>query len=372
MSGDNAAVVVIDNGSIMCKAGFAGEDAPRVMFPAIVGRPKHQLLEQKEYYVGDEAYSQLDNLDIEYPIERGVITNWDAMEKIWHHCFYNELKIKPEEHLVLVLEPVMNPTSNREGIMKVLFEKFNVPAMYLSIQGQMSIYASGRGSAISVDIGDGVIHIVPIYEGFAIMKAIQRIEFGGCDLTQYMAQLLAERGYTFMNTAEMESVRKLKDSLCYVAEDFQQELASASSNPSLAKSYQLADGREITLGEERFRCPEVLFDPSLMELDHCGIHQIVYNSIMKCDIDTRGDIYCSIVISGGTSLIPGFAERLQKEIKSLAPKSMRVRVVAAQERKFNVWIGGSILGSLSTFQKMWITRKEYDELGNRAIKKLVL
>ncbi|XP_033104487.1 actin-like [Anneissia japonica] len=372
MCDGDIATIVIDNGSVACKAGFAGEDSPKVIFPAIVGWPRYQLTGQKDYFVGHEAYSNLETLSIEYPIERGIITNWDAMEKIWHHCFYDELNVCPKDYPVLLTEPVLNPISNREKMTEVMFETFNVPAFYVSIQAQMSIYASGRGSALGVDIGDGVAHIVPIYEGYAIRKAIQRINFGGCDLTEYMNKLLCERGYTFRNTAEMEKVQKVKENLCYVAQDFEEEMKRATSSSSLEKSFLLPDGQEITIGSERFRCPEALFNPWLIEMDQCGIHQTVHQSIMNCGIDTRKDIYCNIVLSGSTTLFPGFAERLQKEVKSLAPPSVRVKIIAAPERSMNVWIGGSILGSLSMFRKVWISRKDYDELGPSAIHKMCL
>ena len=364
---EEVTAVVIDNGSGMCKAGFAGDDAPRSVFSTVVGRPKVPGimvgLDQKEVYVGDEAQQKRGVLRIEHPIEHGIVTNWDDMEKVWHHTLYSELRVSPEEHPILMTEASLNSKMNRERMTQIMFEVFNVPCLYVSVQAVLALYASGRTSGVVLDSGDGVSHTVPIFEGYAIPHAVQRIYLAGRDLTEYLQQLLKQKGYPFTTPAELEVVRDIKETFCYVVGDFDAAIKEAGESHSCEKNYELPDGRKILIGKERFECAEILFQPQKAGHDLEGVHNYCYDSVMKCDNDVRRDLFANIILSGGSTLFEGMAERMWTEVHNLSPTNNRIKVMAPPERKYSVWLGGSILASLSTFQTMWITKMEYDESG---------
>jgi actin-related protein len=365
--------LVIDNGSGLCKAGFSGEDAPRTVFPSIVGVPKVAGLmvgkDRQDSYVGQEAQERRGVLILKHPIEHGMITNWDDMEKVWHHTFYNELRVSPEEYNVLLTEAPQNPKANREKMTQIMFETFNTQGIYISIQAVLSLYSAGKTTGIVMDAGDGVSHFVPIYEGYSFPHAVGRINLAGRDLTKYLQSILSERGLHLTTSAEQEIVRDIKEKLTYVSLDFAKDLKDSEKTSACETKYEMPDGSEITVGSERFRCPEILFNPKMSGKEMMGIHEMTYDSIQKSEIDVRKELFSNILLSGGTTMFPNIAERLTMELQKLAPTSIvdKVRVIANPERKYCVWVGGSILSSINNFQSMWITKSEYEESGPQVV-----
>lgn len=322
----------------------------------------------KDFYIGEEAHSKRGILSMHCPIEQGEIKNWDNMEKIWHHAFHNELKANPSERPVLLTEAPWNGKQNREKMTEIMFEKIGTPSLYLTKAAMLSLFAAGRTTGVVLDSGYHGTHTVVMYEGHNLPDATLRLDMGGFDLTSYMMKLLPERGYNFATNAVRDVVRDLKENLCYVALDVEKEMASSSS--SLEKSYKLPDGEIVKLENQRFRCPEALFQPNLVGFDDAaGIHSLINESVVKCEVDVRKDLYANIVISGGNTMFEGMAERLQKEISSAVTGKMKVKVIARPDRKYAAWCGGSILSSMSTFQEMVISKKDYDEFGASIVHK---
>ncbi|XP_053623091.1 alpha-centractin [Plodia interpunctella] len=360
--------VVIDNGSGVIKAGFAGDQIPKCRFPNYIGRPKHVRVMagalEGELFVGPRAEEHRGLLSIKYPIEHGIVTDWNDMERVWNYIYSKEqLSTFSEEHPVLLTEAPLNPRRNREKAAEVFFETFNVPALFLSMQAVLSLYATGRTTGVVLDSGDGVTHAVPIYEGFAMPHSIMRVDVAGRDVTRYLRLLLRKEGVNLRTSAELEIVKAIKERACYLSPN---PLKEETLDTERAQ-YTLPDGTQLEIGPARFRAPEVLFRPDLIGEECEGLHEVLMFSIQKSDMDLRKVLYQNIVLSGGSTLFRGFGDRLLAEIRRLAPKDMKIRISAPQERLYSTWIGGSILASLDTFRKMWVSKREYDEEGARAV-----
>lgn len=306
----------------------------------------------QEEEIGFEALRKpLGSTKLTYPIERGVITNWEAMQKIWHHAFYSELRIAPEEHPILLTEPLLNPKEKRERTVQDLMG-LGVPDVYLAAAPVLPLYPTGRTTGVVVQSGDSLTVAVPVYQTHPVVHAVQRLEMAGRDLTEHLSGLLRERGFT----VPTREVVRLKEQCCYVAEHFDKEVQL----PPTEVTHRLPDGRTITLGNERFTCPEVLFQPQLSGREARGVHEITFRCIESCrehlEPEDIKDLYSNIVLSGGTTLFKGFSERITREVMSLADSTLTVEVVALPERANSAWAGGAVLANLGV---QWITRDEY-------------
>lgn len=359
--------IIIDVGGGMVKAGKAGEDAPSHVFPAVVGKPKHLGIMvgmgQSDAYVGDEALAKIGILKLSYPVQHGGVTDWEAFNHVLRHTFYDALRVAPENHPVLLAVAPLTSPADMENMGRILFETFNCPACYIADQAKLSLSATGRTSGTVVDIGDEVSFVVPICDGVAISTAITQIDIGGRNLTEFLSQLLSEKGSFFSNAAEKQILRDIKEKLCYVALGFDAEKNRAETSDEVEMTYELPDGLEISLGVERFQCPEALFQPSFINKFEKGLHYSIVDSVTKCDAALRNALYGNIVLTGGSSLFKGITEKLQKELAVLAPSGVNVSVIAPPERQFIAWMGGSKLVSQSAFLSKWVTSTEYGKEG---------
>ncbi|KAI9639690.1 actin family [Dioszegia hungarica] len=353
--------VVLDNGSGMIKAGFAGEEKPSCYIPSYVGRPKHPRVMagaiQDNIFIGRRAQELRGLLKIRYPMEHGIVMDWDDMERIWGWVYSDGLKALSEEHPVLLTEAPLNPRQNRDVAAQIFFETFNVPAFFTSVQAVLSLYSSGRTTGIVLDSGDGVTHAVPVFEGFSMPHAIRRIDLAGRDVTDQLQLLLRKNGHYLHTSAEKEVVRQIKEKTCYLSLNPAKE---EKDNGGALGEFRLPDGKMIQLGTERFLAPEILFNPEIIGQEYPGVHQVIVDSINRTDLDLRKSLYSNIVLSGGSTLCTGFGDRLLAEVKKLN-KEVKLKIYAPPERIYSTWIGGSILAGLSTFKKMWVSADEYKE-----------
>jgi len=381
-------VIVCDNGTGFVKCGFAGSNFPAHIFPSLVGRPilrsqaKIGNIEIKDIMVGEEASELRSMLEVSYPMENGIVRNWDDMKTVWNHTFYDKLKIDPKNTKILLTEPPMNPKKNRERMIQEMFETYGFEGVYIAVQAVLTLYAQGLMTGVVVDIGDGVTHIVPVYEGFSMPHLTKRLDIAGRDITKYLIKLLLLRGYAFNASADFETVRLMKEKLCYVAYDVETEQKLANETTVLVEQYTLPDGRVIRVGGERFGAPEALFQPHLINVEGAGVAELLFNTINAADIDTRPEFYKHIVLSGGTTMYPGLPSRLEREIKQLYLERVlkgktetfgkfKVRIEDPPRRKHMVFLGGAVLADIiKDKDETWILKKDYEETGLGCLAKL--
>jgi actin len=304
-------------------------------------------------------------LNLNYPIAAGIVESWEDMEKVWHHAFYNELRIAPNEAKgVLLTEAPRNPRANREKMVQLMFETFEVKNIYVAIQAVMSLYSAGRTTGLVVDAGDGVSHTVPVFEGFSLPHAVEKMEIAGRVLTMYMQKLFIENGESFTSAAEIQIVRDIKEKHAYVAQNYAEEKEAALKSAEHDIQYTLPDKRVLSVpATVRMGCPELLFDPTLNGLNCMSLPDLAWSSVQKADIDVRKELCKNIIMSGGSTMYEGIADRLKQELVNRAPAGAEIRIVASADRKYAVWKGGSTLASLSTFHSSWVTAEDYQEHG---------
>ena len=373
------------NGLTHCRV----QNFPDHQYPSIVGRPILRTEEQapgdiklKDIMCGDEAAAARSMLQITYPMENGIVKRWDDAQHLWDYTFFDKMKIDPTGRKILLTEPPMNPLKNRQQMCEVMFERYNFGGVYVAIQAVLALYAQGLSSGVVVDSGDGVTHIVPVYESTVLNHLTRRLDVAGRDVTRNLISLLLRRGYALNRTADFETVRAIKEKLCYVSYDLALDQKLSEETTVLVESYTLPDGRVIRVGSERFEAPECLFQPHLVDVEQPGIAEFLFNTIQAADVDIRSSLYGAIVLSGGSSMYPGLPSRMEKEIKQLwltkvlkgNPERLgkfKVRIEDPPRRRHMVFLGGAVLASIMADRPdMWVSKAEWEEQGVRALEKL--
>ena len=305
------------------------------------------------------------------------------MMHVWDHTFgETKLNVNPNDCKVLLTEPPLNPSANREKMVEVMFEKYGFHGVFIAIQAVLTLYAQGLLTGVVIDSGDGVTHICPVYEGFALPHLTRRLDIAGRDITRYLIKLLLLRGYAFNHSADFETVRLMKEKLCYVGYDIEQEQKLALETTFLVENYTLPDGRTISLSGERFGAPEALFQPHLIDVEGVGVAELLFNTIQAADMDTRPEFYKHIVLSGGSTMYPGLPSRLEREIKQLYLERVlqgdtsrlskfKIRIEDPPRRKHMVFLGGAVLADImKNKDEFWMSKAEYEEKGLGCLAKL--
>ncbi|RGB32895.1 actin family [Rhizophagus diaphanus] len=433
--GDEVSAIVLDVGSCWTRAGYAGEDTPKAVFPTSYGYieeekeippdPDTQMEDviptsenkpvksvEKRYIIGDTGVAAWrENMEIKNPLVDGLIQDWDALEKIWDYAFDKSLRIDPKEHPIFVTECAWNTRDIRERLTELAFEKYNSLAFYVAKNPVLSAFAAGRPTAVVMDCGASSTSCVPVVDGYVLKKGIYKQPIAGDFLSEQLLQLLQQKfdinvvphymiakktsvdpdqpanvefkerpntTASYHKFMQMRIMQEFKESVCQVSEVTYNH---SSINTRPMKYFEFPDGFNTSNGSLRFSVPEILFDPRFITQPQdgpnfdtsalLGIPQMIHQSIGVCDIDVRPNLLNNIILTGATTLLPGFADRVNHELSSMNP-GPKIKLYAAGntiERKCSSWLGGSILSSLGTFHQLWISRKEYDDYGRGIVEK---
>ena len=401
---ESSAVIVLDNGSGYLKAGYSNQTSPEICIPSLVGREilrygekidlnkiketkkkseQKKLIKQmikerhlKEIMIGDEIVGFRSLLELSHPVTEGIITDEEDLFKLWDYTLTQKMGIEdPSEKKIIVTEAPLNPISNKIKIFEILFEKIGVGAINIEPQAKCSLFAEGIDTGIVLDSGDGVTHCIPVSDGAILKHNIERMDIAGRHITEYLVRLLQKKGYAFNSSADFDFVRELKEKYCFVSNDIENDRRLERETSFYNSYHLLPDETRIRISDEKFEAPEILFNPSLIGKEYDGIPYMMMKSINKCPIDCRKGLYSGIVLSGATTLFPGFASRIENEIKKLYKETalklakekkikININVIDSPKRKYSVFIGASIIANHYNTEgndDYWITRDEWLE-----------
>lgn len=372
--------VVIDHGTCTTKAGFSTEDTPQCNIPSLVGRGRHKgamaSLGLQETYVGSQAQALRGILALSSPWRQGAVQDWDDLEAVWDHCYTRELGVAPSDLPALLTLPPLISQKEENTMAEILVEKLGLPALYLANKSVMALYGGGQMTGVAVDSGQDTTYIVPAHQGKAIQDATLVLKVGGKQVTEHLMSQLINGKYSFPDdnfllwrkkkkskftvSSKVEIIREMKEQYCYIAPDFATSLADPAFEE---ESVRLPDGNMIVMGRQKFTAPEIIFQPELASKKTCGLGELLYYSLMKCDEKLRAELAANITLSGGNTKFPGFDKRLSTELSNLLPEGQQPRVRALPSRELLSWVGGARLSNLSSFQRFWVTRADYQEKG---------
>lgn len=372
--------IICDNGSGYIKIGFAGDNFPLYTLQGIVGRPllrsgeKIDGGELKDIMICDETTNYRSMLELSYPLKEGIVNNWDDMELVWEYAYQEKMKLGDLGNKnVLLTEAACNPKKNRIKMADVMFNKFGWGGLTFEVQALLSLFCEGLTTGLVMDSGDGVSHTIPVSDGYVLDDFVQRLNVAGSHVTTYLGKLLLVSGYAFNSSSDYEILRHIKETACYVSYDIDRDRKLARETCVINKEYRLPDKKKIVLGRERFEAAECLFDPMLVDIEKPGIPEMIFDTIVASPMDCRANLYNNIVLSGGSTMFPGYPTRITKDLWSIFKQkvmkgqdyehNIKIDVKDSFRRKHSVFTGGSVLAQLSGLN--WVTKQTYDEEGDR-------
>lgn len=368
--------IVCDIGASSIKIGFAGSLTPEQVVPTIVAIPRRREAIQ-DVLLGKEAMSTQRRKDYSflYPIdEYGVVQNWTALEIILQHSLHAIGIDCCHNHKILFAKSFYMTRSDIQCLLDLFFKKFQFAAVSMHEQAALVLYTQAVDTGIVVELGETMASIIPVFHGFAIPKLNRRMEVGGRSISQFLAQLLKRCANHMNRFSDLETVRELKERESYVSLDPIKEGILLDETTTRRR----VDGATFTIGKERFQAPEAFFHPALWDSEQSGLSDLVFETIQKAPIDCRVDLYQNIILSGGSSLLPGLQERLQADLADKYEQSIsktlkhpaessrkwKVQVHAPEARQFAVFEGAALFGDLiCEDNKFWITKSQYSEKG---------
>eukprot|EP01125_Pyxidicula_operculata_P002108 TRINITY_DN12053_c0_g1_i1.p1 TRINITY_DN12053_c0_g1~~TRINITY_DN12053_c0_g1_i1.p1 ORF type:complete len:412 (-),score=102.27 TRINITY_DN12053_c0_g1_i1:49-1284(-) len=391
--------VVIDNGTGYTKMGYATNSEPSFIVPTAISTKgdasktaKVGDIDDLDFHIGDDALTMSKTYALNYPVRKGQVDNWTQMEQLWQHCIFKYLRCDPEDHFFCLTEPPLNPPENREFTAEVMFETFNVPGLYIAVQAVLALAASWTSDQVKektltgtvVDSGDGVTHVIPVAEGYVIGSSIKSMPLAGRTVTQFIQQLLRDRGEKIPPAQQLEIAKTIKERYSYTCPDLVKEYQKYDTDPS--KWFKVhTESNSVTktefsvdIGYERFLGPEIFFNPEIFSSDYLTpLPEAIDNCIQSCPIDCRRGLYKNVVLSGGSTMFKDFGRRLQRDLKKfvdnrakitekvtgVAAKALEVNVISHNMQRYAVWFGGSLLASTDDFYKHCHTKQQYDEMG---------
>ena len=364
--------IIVDLGSSEIKAGFSGEESPKIHSPNYIGelKNKKKLEEnQKRQYISDECDKFAGNLNLHFPIEHGVFKNTEDIHLIFNYIFsklgLNEETIK--EHQILISEPLHNQDSNREKISEILFEKIGVQGLIFGSQPLLSLFSTSYTTGVILESGDAITQSCVSYEGYLIPSSCFRYDYGGRDVTNALKILLDKNNYNLNcnSFTDMKIFKNIKEKQCYLK--INQEVGKYDDFNSVESEFILPDGNICLLKDEKIIAPEILFNNRLNCSEYPPFHEILFNSISKADINIKNKLYSTVVLSGGNTLFRGMEEKTRNSLKQLAPKHIEIKIRMNRNPQLSCWNGGNVVSSLNTFKKMIVTQNDWKEHGKKIL-----